>query len=110
MEPLSAETSSPPRAKTVRRVAARAQAHKYLPTIFTVYFVALLDRLSTSCYVIVAMADLPATLSFKASTRMVERLRLLAREHHWTVGNLIRILLEKALQERQAREAKEVND
>jgi hypothetical protein len=42
------------------------------------------------------MADLPATLSFKAPVWMVEWLRRLAKDQRRTVGNVIRVLLETA--------------
>lgn len=46
------------------------------------------------------MADLPTTLAFKTPTWMVERLRVLADHERRSVGNVIRVLLERALGDR----------
>jgi hypothetical protein len=55
------------------------------------------------------MADLPETICFKASVLMRERIQHIAEEEHRTVGQMVRLLVERKLAELE-RPEKEDND
>jgi hypothetical protein len=51
------------------------------------------------------MADLPATISFKSSVWLKERLQRMAREERRKLGDIVRILLEQRLAQIEEKEA-----